>query len=101
MKWDIVGVCEARRPEERARIILKPGHLDGVAILINKRLRDQVIKMSLISVIYVILRLSKRYGLQIIQMYVPTNSSDDTEVEKLYENITTADEAENTYYYRE
>jgi len=51
-------------------------HIEGIALLINKRHKNQVIKMKSISdrVIYTIVKLSERYKLHIIQEYVPTST---------------------------
>lgn len=112
IRWDVLGLCETRRPEQQACTTLKSGHLlyanntatntylGGVAIMVNKKIKNRVIKMSSISprVIYIVLEISKRYRLQIVQVYAPTSSAEDTEVEQLYEDITLAIKTEKAYY---
>lgn len=111
IKWDIVGLCETRLPGEKTTL-LKSGHIlyqnnsetnshnGGVAIMIHKNLKHQVIKMNSISsrVTYIILKLNKKYNLQVIQCYSPTSTSEDEEAEQLYEDITTARRSENARY---
>jgi len=72
-------------------------HIGGVELLINKRLKNQVIKMKSLSdrVIYIIVKLSERYKLQIIQVYAPTSTAEKQE--QLYEDITSARKSEKTH----
>lgn len=111
IKWDIVGLCETRLPEEKCTT-LKTGHilyqnngeedthLGGVAILVHRKIKHLITKMRAISprVIYVILKISKRYNLQIIQVYAPTSASENDEVEQLYEDISLAQRSEKTQF---
>lgn len=74
--------------------------IGGVAFLINNKIEHLITKYQAISdrVIYIILKISKRYDMQLIHCYVPTSSSEDKSIEKLYEHIDQARTLENTYY---
>lgn len=49
-------------------------------------------------VMYVMLKISKRYSLQVIQVYAPTSASEYTEIEQLYDDITLAKISEKTHF---
>lgn len=42
------------------------------------------------GVIYMIIKLSKRYTMKIINVYAPTSTSEDIETEEFFEGISTA-----------
>lgn len=103
IKWNIPDLCETRLSGEKC-LTLKTGHLlyhnnrnpnshdGGVALLIHKNIKHLLTTMRTIStrVIYAVLKLPKRYSLQVIQVYVPTNTSPIEEIEQLYEDIPMA-----------
>ncbi|KAL3287171.1 hypothetical protein HHI36_001650 [Cryptolaemus montrouzieri] len=111
IKWDILGLCETRLPGEKCTT-LKSGHLmyqrntennahvGGVAILVNKRLTHKVIEMRSISnrVIYITIKISQRYKLQVIQVYAPTSTAEDEEIESFYEDISMAQKDEKAHF---
>lgn len=108
LKWDIIEISETRLPGEKC-ITLKSkhilyhknseedSHIKGVGFLINKNIKHQITKVQAISerVIYLTIQHTKRYTLQIIQIYAPTSKADDEEVLQLYEDITKARKIEN------
>lgn len=111
IKWDIIGVCETRLPGERCTT-LQTGHtlyqnnaeerdyIGGVAIIINKNFKHNVIKYQAISerVIYITIKLNKRYHLQIIQAYAPTSKAEEEEIERFYEDLTKARQMEKAHF---
>lgn len=97
IKWDVVGICETRRKgAEKMRLIdsgnvlFCQGHTDksqaGVGFLINKNIADRVTTFKGISerIISITLKLNKNYKIQMIQVYAPTSSYSDEEVEEFY-----------------
>ncbi|XP_064424659.1 craniofacial development protein 2-like, partial [Latimeria chalumnae] len=99
IKWDIVGLSELRHKGEE-QLELKSGHLfyhrgskngrtGGVGFLIHKRLKNNIVELESISdrIARLVLKISKRYELQISQIYAPTSSYSDEEVEDFYEDL--------------
>lgn len=111
IKWDVLGLCETRLPGEKTTI-LKSGHIlhqnnsvertgqGGVAFLINKKLKHLITEVNSISdrVIYMILKLNKRYSIQFIHGYAPTSQADDEQMETFLEDISKAMDSHNTHY---
>lgn len=107
IKWDILGICETRLQGEKAET-LPSGHVilrnngdastHGVAILVNKNVKEFIHKMVCVSfrVIYIVLKLNSKFSIQVIHVYAPTSTSDEEAVEQLYEDITKAKNAEKT-----
>ena len=102
IKWHVLGLCEVRREGEDT-VTLDSGHLlyfregdktsqGGVGFLVNKALSNNVEEISSVStrVAYLILRLSKRYSMKVVQVYAPTSAHSDDEVEDMYEDISKA-----------
>ena len=61
---------------------------NGVAIMVNKRVRNAVLRWSLkndrtISVCFQ----GKPFTITIIQVYTPTSNAEEAEVERLYEDL--------------
>ncbi|XP_044756612.1 uncharacterized protein LOC123315083 [Coccinella septempunctata] len=102
MKWDKVGLSEVKRRGEACyklesgNILYYKGRendtLDGVGFLISKRYADRVKNFTGVSerVAIVVISLNKTVSLKNIQIYAPTSTHDDEEVEAFYETITTA-----------
>lgn len=99
---DVLGLSETRLRGEMTTS-LKSGHLlyqnnsairdyEGVAILVNRRLKHKVTRRQAISdrVIYIIIHVKKGYSLQVIQVYAPTSASENSDVEQIYADITAA-----------
>ncbi|CAH2097258.1 unnamed protein product [Euphydryas editha] len=102
IKWSILGLSEVRRQGEDT-MILDSGHLfyfregdgpsqGGVGFLVHKTLSNNVVEVSSVStrVAYLVLKLTDRYSLKVIQVYAPTSTHSDDEVEALYEDISKA-----------
>lgn len=103
IKWDVVGVSEVRKPGEEC-LKLQSGHtffyrgsdsqklMHGVGLFINKRWSDRITHTKSISdrVIYVSLKINNRYSVKLIQVYAPTSTHDDEEVERFYEDVEKA-----------
>ena len=85
MVWDVIGIGEVRRPEE-CFATLQGGHLlyhskanngqAGVCFLINRKWKDHIVRVNSISprVAELVLCITKRYKLKIVQVYAPTTS---------------------------
>ena len=98
MKWDVIGLGEVRRKEERFTT-LQSGHLlyhseanngkAGVGFLINKKCKDNITRVSSGSsrVAELVLRITGRYQLKIVQLYAPTTSHSDEETDNFYNTI--------------
>ena len=61
---------------------------NGVAIMVNKRLRNAVLRCNLkndrmISVCFQ----GKPFNITVIQVYAPTSNTDEAEVERFYEDL--------------
>ena len=110
VKWDIVGLSEVRRLDE-AVIKLADGHIlyhkgkeerkeCGVGFLINKQLAGNVIEFFSINerVAGLVLKLNKRYQVKVIQVYAPTSTHDDEEVERFYEDVENAMKRNKTQF---
>ena len=61
---------------------------NGVAIMVNKRLRNSVLRYSLKNdrMIYVHFQ-GKPFSVTVIQVYAPTNNAEEAKVEQFYENL--------------
>lgn len=64
----------------------------GVGFIINKKLASNVIQIDSIGfrVAFLMLRLNSKYRLKVIQVYAPTTTHSDEEVESFYEDIVAA-----------
>ena len=81
----VIGVTEVRRPEE-CFTTLQSGHLlyhskenngqAGVGFIINRKWKDHIMRVNSISlrVAELVLCITKRYKLKIVQVYAPTIS---------------------------
>ena len=94
----MIGLGEVRRKEE-SFTTLQSGHLlyhseanngqAGVGFLINKKWKDNITRVSSGSsrVAELILRITDRYQLKIVQVYAPTTSHSDDETDNFYNTI--------------
>ena len=102
INWHILGLSEVRRQGEDT-ITLESGHLlyfregdqlsqGGVGFLVNKQLTSSVVEISSVStrVAYLVLKLTDRYYLKVIQVYAPTSTCSDETAEAMYEDIAKA-----------
>ena len=99
IKWDIIGIAEVRRQEEHF-ITLKSGHLlyhtnshngqQGVGFLINKKLQTNIIEVKEINtrMATLTIRINNRYSMKIIQVYAPTSTSTEDDIEKFYDELS-------------
>ena len=61
---------------------------NGVAIMVNKRVRNVVLGCGLKNDRMISARLQgKPFNITVIQVYVPTNNAEKTEVERFYEDL--------------
>lgn len=102
VRWHILGLSEVRREGEDT-ITLESGHLmyfregdqlsqGGVGFLVHKSLCDNVVEVSSVSnrVAYLIVKLTERYSLKVVQVYAPTSAHSDDVVEEMFEDISKA-----------
>ncbi|CAG4945202.1 unnamed protein product [Parnassius apollo] len=110
LRWSIIGLSEVRREGEDT-VILESGNLfyhregdhlsqGGVGFIVHKSLVNNVVQIESVStrVAYLILRITKRYSLKVIQVYAPTSAHSDEEVEEMYEDISKAIHSSKTHY---
>ena len=61
---------------------------NGVAIIVNKRVRNAVLGCNLKNDRMISVRLQgKPFNITVIQVYAPTNKAEETEVERFYEDL--------------
>ena len=61
---------------------------NGVAIMVNKRVRDAVLRCSLKNDRMISVRLQgKPFNITVIQVYAPTSNAEEAEVERFYEDL--------------
>ena len=96
IKWDIVGLGEVRRKDERKiqlNILFWKGSTNknevGVGFLINKNIAGNMTNFKAISerLIKITLRLSKNYTIKVIHVYALTTSHSEEETEDFYEQL--------------
>ena len=100
IRWDIIGLSEIRRKGEE-EIELNSGHIlyyrgtndgrtSGVGFLVHKKWKNHITEVDSASdrVARLVIRLSKRYSIQFIQVYAPTKSYSDEEVDEFYEEVS-------------
>ena len=96
--WDVIGLGETRRKAE-CFTTLQSGNVlyhsqakngqAGVGFLINKKWQDRIERVKSIGhrVAELVLCINKRYKLKIVQVYAPTTSHGDEEVENFYNDL--------------
>ena len=61
---------------------------NGVAIIVNKRVRNAVLGCNLKNNRMISVRLQgKPFSITVIQVYAPTSNTEETEVERFYEDL--------------
>ncbi|KAK4874513.1 hypothetical protein RN001_013873 [Aquatica leii] len=110
IKWTIIGLAEVRRTGEQCiklksrHVLFSKGREDkkegGVGLLINKTEVDKVSQYKAISerVISIVIDINKRYKCKVIQVYAPTLTQEDEEIEKFYEKNNEALKTDKTRY---
>ena len=99
-KWDIIGLAETRRKGENL-IRLESGNMlytigetsyAGVGFLVNKKIVSNVASYKGYNerVAKLTVSINKKYNVNIIQVYAPTSSHEDEEIEEFYESIELA-----------
>lgn len=110
IKWDVLGISETRKRGEGS-IKLASGHTlfykgkedsshGGVGIIVHRRLTPHIRHMKATSdrVIYITIKINKLVSVKIIQAYAPTNSYEDEEVQKFYEDVSKSINENKTYH---
>lgn len=110
IKWDILGISEHKRRGEE-QLTLQTGHVfyhkggqdineGGVGFLIHKRHVQNIVEIEGISprVLCLILRLNDRYNLKIIQVYAPTSTCSDEEIDAFYDDVDSALSRRSSHY---
>ncbi|XP_063539716.1 uncharacterized protein LOC134748833 [Cydia strobilella] len=110
LRWGIIGLSEVRR-EGEDMITLNSGNLlyfregeqrsqGGVGFIVHKSLVNNVVKIESVSnrVACLVLRMTQRYSLKVIQVYAPTSTHPDDEVEAMYEDISRAMHSSKTHF---
>ena len=72
----------------------------GVGFLVNKNIRERVVEFRGHSsrVALLTIKINTKYYLQVVQVYAPTSTHDDEEVEEFYEEVSTIMSEKKTYY---
>ena len=64
------------------------GLQNGVAIMVNKRVRNAVLGCNLKNDRMIAVRLQEKpFNITLIQVYVPTSKTEESEVERFYEDL--------------
>ena len=108
MKWDVIGLGEVRIKEE-SFTTLQSGHLlyhseanneqEGVCFLVNKKWKDNITRVSSgnARVAELILSITYRYQLKIVQVYAPTTSHSYEDTDNFYNTINNTLEKQTHY----
>ena len=108
MNWGVIGPGEVRRKKEFFTI-LPCGHLlyhseanngqAGVGFLVNKKWKENITRVSSGSsrVAALVLRITDRYQLKIVQVYAPTTSHSDEQTDNFYNTIDNILEKQTHY----
>ena len=99
MKWDVTGLGDARRKEDNFFTTIQSGHLlyhseanngqAGIGFPVNTKWKDNITRVSSGSsrVAELVIRVTDRYQLKIVQVYAPTTSHSDEETDNFYNTI--------------
>ena len=61
---------------------------NGVAIMVNKRVQNEILGCNLKNVRMICVRLQdKPFNVTVIQVYAPTSNAEEAEVEQFYEDL--------------
>ena len=77
------------RKREECYTTLQSGHLLGIGFLINRKWKDQIVRVNSISpsVVELVLCITKRYKLKIVQIYAPTISYSEEDINSFYNDV--------------
>ena len=101
IKFDIIGISETRRKGEGCLTLNTSCHTfyykggdtchRGVGFMVNKNIAGNVTSFKSVSnrLAQLTIRINDKYILNIIQVYLPTSSHEDQEVESVYGDIDT------------
>ena len=96
--WDVIRIGEVRRRVE-CFTILQSGHLlchsksnngqAGIGFLINRKDHNIIVRVNSISptVAELVLRITKRYTLKIVQVYALTTSYSEVDINSIYNDV--------------
>ena len=99
INFDIIGISETRRKEEGCLTLNNTGHRfyykggntcnNGVGFVVHKNIVDNITSFKGVSdrVAQLTIRINNKHHLNIIQVYLPTSSYSDEEVDAVYEDI--------------
>lgn len=99
LNWDIIGLAEVKRKgEERitlqsGNILYYKGHdeqsLNGVGFLVSKKYASRIEQYVGISerIAMIMMNIHEKITLKIIQVYAPTSTHPDEEIDEFYEKI--------------
>jgi hypothetical protein len=96
--WDVIGLSEVRRKDESFQKLNSGHHFysiggnesqAGVGFLIHRTISNNIIEIKGINerLAAITIRINKKYTLKIIQVYAPTSTHKDDEIEELYDEI--------------
>ncbi|XP_072395111.1 uncharacterized protein [Diabrotica undecimpunctata] len=102
IKWEVVEISEVRRKDEELLELASysnnifyyrrtpTGRKCGIKFLINKKRKRSVVKITCIldKVASLTFKLSKRYNIQIIQIYALTITHTNEKIEELYSSVS-------------
>jgi len=109
IKWHIIGLAETRRKGEQL-VNTEDGHIlytiggdtsqRGVGFLVHRNIKNKIMKYEGLNdrVASLTMKINSKYQLQIIQVYAPTTSHDDEEVEEFYEDLTSVTDKNKSFY---
>ena len=99
IKWNIIGLSEVRKKGKGSIILNNTGHTlyysgsdeqrHRAGFMVNKNIAYNEISFRGLSdrVAELTVRISKLYQLKCVQVYLPTTSYPDEEIEKVYEKV--------------
>ena len=110
INFDIVGICETRRKGEGYLTLNKSSHQfyykggnthqNGIGFIVNKNIAGNVTSFKGISdrVAQLTIKINNKYHVNIIQVYLPTSSHTNEEVDTVYEEIDNLVNNNKAYY---
>lgn len=106
--WDVIGLGEVRRKDE-SFTTLQSGHMlyhsqakngqAGVGFLVNNKWKDRIVRVKSIGyrVAELVLNINTRYQLKIVQVYAPTSTHSEEEIDKFYNDLENILETKSHY----